>query len=133
MCGYARFLDGLFAGALTLAARCRSSTGDLTIHRYDGDLFTTPTPDPIPADLARHGIAEYVEVFVATGLARAWSARAGPVTSSAAPPRTCSWPTGTAVTCSTTASAATARFWSGGPGSDPAQSSGRRICCAVTV
>lgn len=47
----------------------RRTAQELTIHRHDGDTLCTPVPDPVPTDLARDGIAEYFDVFVATGLA----------------------------------------------------------------
>lgn len=45
----------------------RRAAHELAVHRWDAE--TAHTPSPIATDLARDGIAEYFEVFVATGLA----------------------------------------------------------------
>ncbi len=47
----------------------RRAVHELAVHRWDAETIGGGEPAPIPADIALDGIAEYFEVFVATGLA----------------------------------------------------------------
>ena len=46
----------------------RRATHELTVHRWDAGTLAGDPP-PIPQDVAEDGIAEFFEVFVATGIA----------------------------------------------------------------
>jgi uncharacterized protein (TIGR03083 family) len=47
----------------------RRALHELAVHRWDAETIGGAEPAPIPTDTALDGIAEYFEVFVATGLA----------------------------------------------------------------
>jgi uncharacterized protein (TIGR03083 family) len=54
----------------------RRAAHEFAIHRWDAATTTTGDPDPVPADLARDGIAEFFEAFVATAFAAGYAAPA---------------------------------------------------------
>lgn len=47
----------------------RRAAHEFAIHRWDAATTVPGEPDPIPADLARDGVEEYFEAFVATAFA----------------------------------------------------------------
>lgn len=47
----------------------RRAVHELAVHRWDAETIGGGTPAPIPAGVAVDGIAEFFDVFVATGLA----------------------------------------------------------------
>lgn len=47
----------------------RRGAHEFAIHRWDAATTRDAEPDPVPADLARDGVAEYFEAFVATAFA----------------------------------------------------------------
>lgn len=55
--------------SLTGASPLRRSAHELAVHRWDAATTTASSPESVPADLARDGIEEYFDSFVATALA----------------------------------------------------------------
>lgn len=47
----------------------RRTAHDVAVHRWDAANLAGAAPAPIPADLARDGVAEFFDVFVATSIA----------------------------------------------------------------
>jgi hypothetical protein len=47
----------------------RRAAHEFAVHRWDAATTRDAEPDPIPVDLARDGIAEFFEAFVATAFA----------------------------------------------------------------
>ncbi len=53
----------------TAAFWVRRAAQEFTVHRWDAQTTGTGNPDPVPAQIARDGIAEYFEAFTATAFA----------------------------------------------------------------
>lgn len=56
-------------GQQTAAFWLRRTAQDVAIHRWDAARLVTDAPDPVPADVARDGVGEYLDVFVTTAFA----------------------------------------------------------------
>ncbi|WP_300009068.1 maleylpyruvate isomerase family mycothiol-dependent enzyme [Pseudonocardia sp.] len=54
----------------------RRTAQELAVHRWDARTTGEDEPDPVPADIARDGIAEYFEAFAATAIAAGMAPRA---------------------------------------------------------
>lgn len=48
----------------------RRAVHELAVHRWDAGTLVDDEPEPVPAEVAADGIAEFFDVFVATGVAR---------------------------------------------------------------
>lgn len=51
----------------------RRAAHEFAVHRWDAATTRDTEPDPVPADLARDGIAEFFEAFVATAFAAGYA------------------------------------------------------------
>lgn len=56
-------------GGQTAAFWLRRTAQDVAVHRWDAARLASATPEPVPADVARDGVGEYLDVFVTTAFA----------------------------------------------------------------